>query len=88
MGETRWHKLEDQKNDTEQSCRLEAPDAFSGLCFLSCVRALRVGRCTTGVCEKKNVRPICLVFWDVLGVTLESPVNRVEDENRNGEHHL
>ena len=29
MGESRWHKLENQKNNTEQSCRLEEPDTVS-----------------------------------------------------------
>ena len=36
MGESRLHKLDDQKNNTEQSCTLEQPDMFSVLCFLSC----------------------------------------------------
>jgi len=28
MGESRWHKLENQKNDTEQVCTLEEPDIY------------------------------------------------------------
>ena len=34
MGESLWHKLENQKNNLEQSCTLEQPDTFSTLCFL------------------------------------------------------